>query len=88
MKQVIAKTTEISHEEWLKLRLKGIGGSDCAAAVGMSRWKSPLEVFMEKTGRKAQVEETEKMYWGRTLEPVQAKSSHAVQASKRKQCRT
>ena len=41
-KQVVAKTTEISHDEWLKLRLKGIGGSDCAAAVGMSRWKSPL----------------------------------------------
>ena len=70
MKQVIAKTTEISHEEWLKLRLKGIGGSDCAAAVGMSRWKSPLDVFLEKTGRKAQVSDTEKMYWGRTLEPV------------------
>ena len=69
-KQVIAKTTEISHEEWLKLRLKGIGGSECAAAVGMSRWKTPLEVFMEKTGRKAQVTETEKMYWGRTLEPI------------------
>lgn len=28
-----------------------IGGSDCAAVLGMSRWKSPLQVWGEKTGQ-------------------------------------
>lgn len=35
--------------EWLEARKKGIGGSDAAAAIGMSKWKSPLELWIEKT---------------------------------------
>lgn len=37
--------------EWLELRKQGIGGSDVAAIMGLSPWKSPLEVWLEKTGR-------------------------------------
>lgn len=36
---------------WLEQRKKGIGGSDVAAIMGISPWKSPLEVWLEKTGR-------------------------------------
>lgn len=36
---------------WLEQRTKGVGGSDVAAIMGLSPWKSPLEVWMEKTGR-------------------------------------
>lgn len=36
---------------WLRERTKGIGGSDVAAIMGLSPWKSPLEVWLEKTGR-------------------------------------
>ena len=36
-KTVIAKTNEISHEDWLKLRQKGIGGSDSAAVCGFDQ---------------------------------------------------
>lgn len=36
---------------WLDQRKKGIGGSDVAAIMGLSPWKSPLEVWLEKTNR-------------------------------------
>lgn len=36
---------------WLEQRRQGIGGSDVAAIMGLSPWKSPLEVWLEKTGR-------------------------------------
>lgn len=32
-------------------RTKYIGGSDCAGILGMSRWKTPLQVWAEKTGQ-------------------------------------
>lgn len=45
-----------THEEWLKGRhtLHGIGGSDAAAALGKSHWRTNLELWMIKTGRKEQ----------------------------------
>jgi putative phage-type endonuclease len=38
-------------EGWLEQRKRGVGGSDVAAIMGLSPWKSPLEVWLEKTGR-------------------------------------
>ena len=35
----IANLTELTREDWLKMRTKGIGGSDAAAACGLN----PLE---------------------------------------------
>ncbi len=32
---VLVKTIGLSHEEWLKWRQKGIGGSDAAAIAGL-----------------------------------------------------
>ena len=70
-KTVIAKNTDVMpRSEWLALRRKGIGGSDCAAACGLSRWKSPLQLFFEKTRGMKMEEDNERMAWGRTLEPV------------------
>ncbi|MGX8702932.1 MAG: lambda-exonuclease family protein [bacterium] len=44
-----------SRDEWLTGReqIKGIGGSDAAAAVGLSRRKSMVQLWKEKTGRAA-----------------------------------
>lgn len=69
-KTVIAKTNEISHEDWLKLRQKGIGGSDSAAVCGFNRYCSPLEVWLRKTGRKDAEPDNDAMYFGRMLEPL------------------
>lgn len=69
-KIVIAKTNEISHEDWLALRQKGIGGSDSAAVCGFNRYCSPLEVWLRKTGRKDAEPDNDAMYFGRMLEPL------------------
>ena len=69
-KRVIAKLENLTHEEWLELRRTGIGGSDCAAALGMSKWKSQLGLWLEKTGQSEDIQESEALYWGTVLEPV------------------
>ena len=40
-----------NSDEWLKVRSKGIGGSDAAAIIGKNPYKSNLDLWREKTGR-------------------------------------
>ena len=40
------------HTDWLKARGYGIGGSDASAILGMNPYKSNIELFEEKTGRR------------------------------------
>lgn len=40
-----------NHSEWLAIRRQYIGGSDAAAVVGMSPYKSAYTLWAEKTGR-------------------------------------
>ena len=42
-----------SREAWLAQRKSYIGGSDAACVVGMNPWKTNVDLWMEKTGRKA-----------------------------------
>ena len=74
----LVKTNELSRDDWLTVRKGGIGSSDAGAAVGLNPYKSPLELWMEKTGRDASLpktdpnDETSPMYWGTLLEPIVA----------------
>ena len=70
----LVSTKEMSRDEWLRWRNRGIGSSDAPVAVGMSRYKYPLELWMEKTGRKIQEDISNKdaVFWGTTLEPIVA----------------
>lgn len=70
MKKAIAKINELSREDWLTLRKKGIGGSDAAAVCSLNRWRGPLDVFLDKTSESIDSTDTEAMYWGRVMEPV------------------
>lgn len=55
--------------EWFDFRRKHITGTDVPAILGLSKWSSPLEVWMVKTGKKIpEREETDAMIWGRHLE--------------------
>ena len=47
MKRVIS-TAGISREEWHRLRKNGLGGSDAAVVLGISPFKSSLELWYEK----------------------------------------
>jgi len=51
-------------------RLTGLGGSDAAPALGLSPWKTPLQLYLEKIGEGEPVEETDAMLFGKLLEPV------------------
>ena len=51
-------------------RAKGIGGSDAAAVLGLSRYKTPYQLYLEKTGEAAPTLDNQYMEWGRILEPV------------------
>lgn len=62
--------TEEGHQKWLALRRDYIGGSEAAAALGLSRYQTKAELYVEKTELTAPREETEKMWAGKMLEPV------------------
>ncbi len=72
---VLAKTLDMPRDEWLDLRRRGIGGSDAAAILGLNPWKTPMDVWLEKTGEFTEDEsqDNEKMYWGTVLEDVVAR---------------
>lgn len=56
----------------LATRESGIGSSDCAAAIGISPYKSRYELWLEKTGQEQppNLDEVERVQWGNYLEPV------------------
>jgi len=51
-------------------RKQGIGGSDSGAILGVSKWKTPYQVWLEKTSDEISDFDNDAMFWGRTLEPV------------------
>lgn len=71
-------TKQLPREDWLAVRKGGIGSSDAAAAVGLSPYKSQLELWLEKTGRDASLpkidpqDEESPANWGNVLEPIVA----------------
>jgi len=70
--QVLAFTADMDRKQWLEERRKGIGGSDAAAVAGLSRYRTPIQVYMEKLGLIDPPEENEAMYWGKKLEDLVA----------------
>lgn len=57
-----------SRSEWLAGRRLGIGGSDVAPILGLSPWRTPYQVWEEKTGRSTESHQSDAMYWGTLLE--------------------
>lgn len=74
----LLRTAHLHRDEWLKVRKRGIGSSDAGAAVGLHPYKSPLALWMEKTGRDGALplidpnDELSPMYWGTVLESIVA----------------
>jgi putative phage-type endonuclease len=58
----------MNRDEWLKQRMSGVGGSDAPAVLGLSKWRTPLDVYLEKRGEGVPTEDREPMRWGRILE--------------------
>lgn len=67
---VAVSTKDMSREKWLEYRKLGIGGSDAAVVCGINRWKSPVDLWLEKTGQKELEPASEAAYWGTVMEPL------------------
>ncbi|MEI6267575.1 MAG: YqaJ viral recombinase family protein [Methylococcaceae bacterium] len=59
-------------EEQKQARKNFIGASDAAAAIGLNPYKTPLDVYLEKTGQVEPFAGNEATYWGNLLEPMVA----------------
>lgn len=60
-----------NRTEWLQYRSRGIGASDAPVILGLSPWKSALQLYAEKLGLMDLAQaETEYLKWGLRLEPV------------------
>ena len=55
---------------WLEERRKGIGGSDCAAVMGLSPWKTKYQLYQEKRGEVKDWEGNAQATWGLRMEPA------------------
>ena len=69
----IASTLNMTHDEWLQMRKRGITGSRIAGIMNVSPWETPRSVYLDLLGIKPEKEQTEPMYWGNKLEDIVAK---------------
>lgn len=56
--------------KWLEERRKGIGGSDIAAILGLSPFKTPLQVYQDKRKEVRAWSGSPQTDWGKRMEPV------------------
>jgi putative phage-type endonuclease len=68
----------MSQADWLAWRRRGIGSSDASTVMGVSKWSTPFELFLERTGRtlgrRRHAREWEAMQRGIRLEPEARRS--------------
>jgi len=63
----------IGSPEWLDYRRGGIGASEVGAVLGVCPWKTPVDVWLEKTGRQPAFSGNNATHWGSLLEDLVAK---------------
>lgn len=62
------------RDNWLAMREHGIGGSEAASIVGLNPWKSPYQLWLEKTGQvePEDISGKETVHFGTKLEQLVA----------------
>lgn len=68
--RILVSTENMPYEDWLHYRKLGIGGSDASVVCGINRYKSPVELWMDKTDQLPYQEAGEAAYWGTQLESL------------------
>ena len=66
-------TLNMPKETWLKLRKKGIGGSDASNILNLNPYRSSVNVYMEKIDENIEIKSNMKMILGEKLEEFVAK---------------
>lgn len=64
----LMRVNEGNQSEWLDLRRRTVGSSDIAAISGLFPWRSPLQVWMEKTGKIDPQPENDDLFIGKEAE--------------------
>ena len=67
--KILVSTEDMPYADWLEYRKQGVGGSDASVVCGINRYKSPVALWMDKTGQIPPQEAGEAAYWGTQLEP-------------------
>ncbi|MBP9778166.1 MAG: YqaJ viral recombinase family protein [Rickettsiaceae bacterium] len=62
-----------NKQEWLKERKNYLGGTDLASVVGLSPYRTALDVYLDKTSDNITEETSPAMRWGTLLEDIVAK---------------
>jgi putative phage-type endonuclease len=70
MFKTLVSTENLPYQDWLEYRKLGLGGSDASVVCGINRYKSPVELWMIKTGQLPDEEAGEAAYWGTQLEAL------------------
>lgn len=63
---VIDPAPDTAH--WLRMRKQGLGASDSAAVLGLSKWGTPLSVYIDKLSDTIDDRMSDRQDWGHRLE--------------------
>lgn len=70
----IINTKGLTRDEWLKERKNGVGGSDSATILGLNRYASAYELWLEKIGEvESEQVNNDSIHFGNVLEDIVAK---------------
>ena len=61
---------ETAKQKWLADRRSGLGGTDASAIMGVSKFKTPYQVYLDKLGELPEQPDNDRMRYGRMQEPV------------------
>lgn len=64
----LISTKDLSHDEWLRYRKQGIGGSDAGAICGLNPYRTAIQVYYDKTSDNIEQVDNEAMRQGRDFE--------------------
>ncbi|EAC3886543.1 YqaJ viral recombinase family protein [Listeria monocytogenes] len=71
---ILTSIKDMDRTQWLLTRRQGIGGSDAGIIMGLNKYKTAFELWLDKTGQILPDESAgEAAYWGNQMEEVVAK---------------
>lgn len=75
-------TISLTRDEWLRQRKIGIGASDVAAALGISNYKTPYQLWKDKVSDEVEEVDNKFIQWGNYLEDPIAEEYERVTGRK------
>ena len=70
------------QDEWHRRRFNGIGGSEMASVLGISKYQSAYDLWQVKTGRKQAFNGNDATHWGQLLESAVAEEYARITGEK------